>query len=40
MESALFYKKKWAKSGPVTGLGGCGMLLENLRPWIDKSVRQ
>ena len=19
-------------------LGGCGMLLENLRPWIDKSV--
>ena len=35
--------KKW---GPVTGqnsldaeLGGCGTLLEHLRPWIDKSVR-
>ena len=36
----------YKKCGPVTGqntldakLEGCGMLTENLRPWIDKSVR-
>ena len=35
----------YKKCGPVTGrnsldaeLGGCGLLLENLRPWIDKSA--
>ena len=42
------HKNTWlGPCGPVTGqnsldaeLGGCGMLMENLRPWIDKCVRQ
>ena len=35
-------QKMWTVTGQNSldaELGGCGMLLENLRPWIDKSVR-
>ena len=43
---ALGWVPIYKKCGPVLGqssldaeLGGCGLLMENVRPWIDKCVR-